>query len=143
MALLSKESLLKANDLKEKEVELPTIGGSVKVRGLSAAYSNEASSKALKLISGPRGEQQATVDTAELEIIQVLHGLVEPQLTSIEEARLFAQNCGPAFKDVVKAIDDLSGLDKEAIEKAAATFPASNGSEAEQAVEDPTDAGGR
>lgn len=142
MALLTKESLLGASDLEEKEVDLPSIGGSVRVRGLSAAYSNEASSKALKLISGPRGEQSATVDTAELEILQVYHGLVEPKLGSVAEARQFAERCGPAFKDVVKAIDDLSGLDKEAIEKAGATFPAGGAESANGRETEPVAGGG-
>lgn len=122
MALLSKEALLGASDLAEREVELPSIGGSVKVRALPAAYSNEATSQALKLVTGARGEQIATVDTAKLEILQVLHGLVEPRLGSLQEAEQFAQRCGPAFKAVVSAIDELSGVDKEAIEQASATF---------------------
>lgn len=128
MALLSREALLGASDLVTREVDLPSIGGAVKVRSLPAAYSNEATSKALKLITGTRGEQIATVDTAELEVLQVLHGLVDPQLNSIEEARTFAQQCGPAFKEVVRVIDEISGVDKEAIEQAAATFPVSGAS---------------
>jgi hypothetical protein len=37
MAVLSKDALLKANDLEEREVDLPSIGGSVKIRALPAA----------------------------------------------------------------------------------------------------------
>lgn len=122
MGLLSKDALLSASDLTEKEVELPSIGGSVRVRSLPAAYSNQATSEALKLVTGARGEQIATVDTSKLEILQVLHGLVEPKLGSIAEAERFAQQCGPAFKEVVRVIDEISGVDKEAIEQAAATF---------------------
>ena len=128
MALLSKDALLKASDLEEREVELPSIGGSVKVRSLPAQFSNEASSKALRLISGPRGEQQATIDTAELELIQVFHGVTEPKFNSIEEVRLFAQNTGSAFKKVVAAIDEISGIDKEAIEDANARVQLGGGS---------------
>lgn len=123
MERLSRDALLEASDLVEREVELPSIGGSVKVRSLPATYSNQASSEALKLITGPRGEQQATVDTAQLEILQVLHGLVEPKLNSIEDARTFATNCGPAFKEVIRVIDEISGVDKKAIEDASARFP--------------------
>lgn len=123
MGRLSKESLLSASDLEEAEVDLPTIGGSVVVRSLPAAYSNEAASKALKMTEGPRGEQVATVDTAKLEILQVLHGLVDPKLSSVAEAEIFATKCGRAFKQVVAKIDELSGVDKEAIEKTDAKFP--------------------
>lgn len=123
MGRLSREALLGASDLEEREVDLPSIGGSVKVRSLPAAYSNQASSEALKLITGPRGEQQATVDTAKLEILQVLHGLVDPKLSSIKDAETFAQRCGPAFKEVIRVIDEISGVDKEAIENANTRFP--------------------
>lgn len=138
MGRLTKETLLGATDLVEREVDLPSIGGSVKVRSLPAAYSNQASSEAMKLIQGPRGEQQATIDTAKLELIQVLHGLVEPKLNSLEEASIFATRCGRAFKEVIRVIDEISGVDKDAIEQVDATFPAggagSNGSPVGDAV---------
>jgi hypothetical protein len=123
MDRLSKDALLGASDLVERDVDLPSIGGSVKVRSLSAAYSNEASSEALELKTDPRGNQIATVNTAKLEALQALHGLVEPKLGSLAEAEQFAKNCGPAFKKVIDVIDEISGVDKEAIEKANATFP--------------------
>lgn len=124
MSRLSKQDLLAATDLKTREVELPSIGGSVLVQGLSAAYSNQAQSEALETTFTKRGDQVAKVNTSKLEIIQAQHGLVEPALSSYEEAEKFAQNCGPAFRAVIDAIDELSGLDKEAIAEAAATFPA-------------------
>ena len=122
MARLSKDALLKASDLRTKEIELESIGGSVVVQGLSAAYSNQASSEALEMKTTARGDQIATVNTAKLETIQVLHSLVEPKLDTIEEAEQFMQNCGPAAKKIVEAIDELSGLDKEAIAEASAKF---------------------
>ena len=125
MGYIDKGALLGASDLREQDVELPSIGATVRVRGLPAAYSNQAQSEALELVTGARGEQTAHVNTEKLESLQVLHGLVEPKLSSIEEARTFAQNCGPAFREVVRVIDELSGLDKEAIEKTNATFPGS------------------
>lgn len=142
MARLSKSALLGASDLVERDVDLPTIGGSVRVRSLPAAYSNEATSKALKLVSGPRGEQQATIDQAELELLQVLHGLVDPKLNSMEDARTFATNCGPAFKEVVRVIDDISGVDKEAIEEAAARFQNGSAEASGSDVDDATPDGG-
>lgn len=142
MERLSREALLGASDLVEREVELPSIGGSVKVRSLPAAYSNQASSEALKLITGPRGEQQATVDTAQLEILQALHGLVDPKLNSIEDARVFATNCGRAFKEVIRVIDEISGVDKQAIEDASTRFPAGGGSSNGQDVADAAPARG-
>lgn len=124
MKRLSKDALLEASDLIERDVELPTVGGTVRVRSLPAAYSNQASSEALVMKQVGR-DQIATVDTAKLEILQVLHGLVEPKLETVEEAEKFAQQCGPAFKKVVEVIDEISGVDKEAIRSAEARFQGS------------------
>jgi hypothetical protein len=122
MGLLSREGLLGASDLREEEVELPSIGGSVRVRSLPAAYSNQAMSEALEVSTDQRGRQTATVNTAKLEALQVLHGLVEPKLNSIEDAYTFAQQTGVAWRLVVNKIDEISGVDKATIEKTNATF---------------------
>jgi hypothetical protein len=130
MPRLSKDALLGASDLAKKEVELDTIGGSVVVQGLGAKFSNEAQSEALEMKT--IGDTQiAKVNTAKLEAIQVLNGLADPKLDSIEEAERFMERCGPAVRAVVDAIDELSGLDKKAIEEAKARFPV--GEEAAQA----------
>lgn len=114
-------------DLAEADVEdVPRKGMTVRVRGLPAAYSNQASSEALELITGRRGEQIATVNTAKLEVIQFAHGCIDPKFT-LEEAEQVAQRYGPAFKKVIAEIDRLSGVDKEAIEEANARFPDSGG----------------
>ena len=122
MAHLSKDALLKASDLVERDVELPALGGSVRVRSLPAAYSNQASSEALVMKTVGR-DQIATVDTAKLEVLQALHGLVEPKLESVEEAETFARQCGPSFKKVIETIDEISGVDKESLRDAAASLP--------------------
>ena len=106
------------SDLAEAVVEdVPSKGKSIKVRGLPAQFSNEAQSKALKMITGARGEQSATVDVAVMAVIQFAHGCVEPSFT-LEEAQKVAEKFGPAFNKVIEKIDELSGVDKEAIENA-------------------------
>jgi hypothetical protein len=125
MAILSKDTLLKANDLEEREVELPTIGGSVKIRALPAAYSSQASSEAMELQTGRRGEQTARVNTVRLEELQVFHALIQPKLGSVEEARQFMQHCGPAARTLIEQIDEISGVRKEDLEAAQARFPVS------------------
>lgn len=106
------------SDLAEGVVEdVPAKGQNIKVRGLPAQFSNEAQSKALKMITGARGEQSATVDVAVMSVIQFANGCVEPQFT-VQEAEQIAKKFGPAFFKVVNKIDELSGVDKEAIENA-------------------------
>jgi hypothetical protein len=115
-------------DLKEADVEdVPVKGQSVRVRGLPAAFSNEAQSEALEMVTRGR-EQIATVNTAKMEIIQFAHGVVEPSF-SLAEAKQVAEKFGPAFRKVIDKIDELSAVDKEAIESAQARFQ--GGGEAE------------
>lgn len=111
-------------DLAEEDVvDVPVKGQSVRVRGLPAAYSNQATSEALELITGARGDQTAHINTEKLEVLQFAHGVIEPTFT-VDEARQIAQRFGPAFRKVIAKIDELSGVDKEAIEKTNATFQA-------------------
>lgn len=112
-------------DLREAEVEdVPVEGESVLVRGLPAAYSNEAQSEALEFKTTPKGDQIASINTAKLEVLQFAHGCIEPKF-SLHEAEQIARTYGPAFKKVIAKIDELSGVDKESIEAAEARFPSS------------------
>lgn len=122
MARSTKDAWLKGpGDLATAEVEdVPVKGESVLVRGLPAAYSNEAVSKALKSTQQGR-DTVSTVDKHELEILQFVHGCVEPTFTEAE-ARQIAEHYGPAWSKVIAKIDELSGLDKEAIDEANARF---------------------
>ena len=130
-------------DLREADVEdVPVQGQSVRVRGLPAAYSNQATSEALELITGRRGEQTAHVNTEKLEVLQFAHGCIEPTFT-VDEARIIAQKYGPAFHRVVAKIDELSGVDKEAIEKTNATFHPGGSDEAGEDVVAAVAAGSR
>lgn len=130
MARSTKKAWLEGpGDLKEADVEdVPVKGESVRVRGLPAAYSNQATSEALEMKTIGR-EQIATVNQARLEVLQFAHGCVEPEF-SVKEAEQVAAKFGPAFKKVVNRIDELSGIDKAAIEDANARFPSSGADEA-------------
>ena len=59
------------------------------------------------------------------------------------EAELVAQKYGPAFKKIIAQIDELSGVDKEAIEKTNATFPVGGSDEGGPVLGNGTTAGGR
>lgn len=111
-------------DLKEADVEdVPVAGQSVRVRGLPAAFSNEAQSEALEMITKGR-EQIAKVNTAKLEAIQFAHGVIEPEFTQAEAVAI-SEKYGPAFRKVIEKIDELSGVDKQALEDAEARFQGS------------------
>lgn len=127
MARLKKDAWNKSS-LKTKEVEVEELGGSVLVRELPARFSAEVSSK-IELISRGR-DQIAKVDTAVMERLQFAHGVVDDDLSpmfSENEVKEIQEKHGRAFKTVIGVIDEISGIDKEAIEKAEATFPENDG----------------
>lgn len=123
MAIASKEALLGASDLTEREVELPSVGLTVRVRSLAAAYANQAQADAYEMVTSPTGQGTLRVNTAKLEELQMLHGLIDPKLDNLDEVKVFATKCGSAWRKVIEAIDSISGIDKEAIESTNATFP--------------------
>lgn len=130
-------------DLQEADVEdVPVKGQSVRVRGLPAAYSNRAQNEATELkIVGK--DQIVTINKAKLEAIQFHYGVIEPQF-SIEEAERIAEKYGPAFNKIIAQIDELSAVDKEAIDEANARFQSggtsSNGADLDHDA--PTGSGG-
>lgn len=124
MSRLTKNDLVTRSDLVEREVDLPSLGGTVKVRSLPAAYSNQAMTDAQETHIDRRGEQTAKINVRKLEEIKVLHGLIDPKFDNLEEVRSFAENCGAAWNLIVKAIDEISGVDQESVEKINSRFPA-------------------
>lgn len=127
MARLNKDAWRKPS-LKTKEVEVEELGGSVLVRELPAKFSAEVSSK-IEMVSRGR-EQIARVDTATMERLQFAYGVIDddgqPMFTE-EEVKNLQENHGRAFKTVIGVIDEISGIDKEAIEKAESRFPGGDG----------------
>lgn len=114
-------------DLREADVEdVPTQGESVRVRGLPARYTAEIQGQ-LKLVQEGR-EQIAKIDVPSMERLQFAHGCIDPVFTEAEAAQI-QEKFGPAFRKVIAKIDELSGIDKEAIEKVEQTFPAGGASE--------------
>jgi len=143
MARSTKESWLQGpGDLKEADVDdVPVKGESVRVRGLSAKYSAEVQGQ-MKLVNSGR-EQVAKIDVPTMELLQFVHGVIDPVFNEME-ARQVQEKFGPAFKKVIAKIDELSGIDKEAIEATEQRFPDGGASEARAYDGDatPTGSGG-
>lgn len=140
MARLTKKDLLGGSDLREEEFTPSTLDGSVLVRGLGAEFSNQAQSEATEIVTDERGRQTVQISKAKMERIQLRHGLVDPAIETDEEAAQVMSQYGPAAREIIEKIDDLSGLDKESIAKAEATFP--GGSESEEGAGDQVDGDG-
>lgn len=148
MARSNKDAWLSGQgDLREADVtvDFPNKGDTVRVRALPAIVSARVQSQ-MRLESEGR-ESIARMDVAEMEILQFAHGVIDPQFSE-DEARQAAGQMGPAFRKAVAKIDELSGIDKEAIEQTELRFPdrgtppVDNGRrELGAAVEDPSGVG--
>lgn len=113
------------SDLKEADVEnVPVPGKSVRVRALPARYAADLQGH-IKLVTEGR-EQVMKIDVAEMELLQFVHGVTDP-VFSKDEARQIQERFGSSFRKTVEKIDELSGIDKEAIEAVEQRFPAVNG----------------
>lgn len=132
MARLTRDAW-KVSSLRTKEVEVEELGGSVLIRELPAAVSADLAG--LLDIVQVGTEQRAKIDVALLECRQFAYGVVNEdgsaQFTE-DQARDLQGKHGRAFKTVVAAIDEFSGVDKEAMEKAEARFPSSRNGTADE-----------
>lgn len=124
MSRSSKASWLEGpGDLQEADVEdVPVLGESVRVRALSARWSAAVQGQ-LKLVTEGR-EQIAKIDVPAMEALQFLHGVIDPTFNE-DEVRQIQTRYGAAFRKVVAKIDELSGIDKDAIVETETRFPAS------------------
>jgi hypothetical protein len=122
VARSTKEAWLEGpGDLREEDVEdVPISGMSVRVRGLSAKFSADVNAH-VKLVSEGR-EQVAKLDVATMDQLKFQHGVVEPQFTLSEVAKI-QEKFGPAFQKVLAKIDELSGTSEDATAAVETKFP--------------------
>jgi hypothetical protein len=103
MKILSKEELLANRGLPEDVVEVPELGGAVRVRGLSRK-------EFLRLNEGDDGY--------DFEDRALAAGMLEPKLTIEEVSQLRDLSPGMELQEVVMKINELSGVGKDAAKAA-------------------------
>jgi hypothetical protein len=112
------------SSLRTKEVDVEELGGTVLIRELPASVTADLSGLIDMVQVGK--EQRAKVDVASMERRQFALGVVtddgKPMFTE-EEAGEIQTKHGRAYKTVVNAIDELSGVRKEDLEETEARFP--------------------
>lgn len=118
MPRLTKEQLADRGryQFKDKEVEIPELGGSVQVRTLSVADRND-----LPELTDKDGNSIATVE----KLAQLFVAVVTDPKLSVEEATAFLGELpSTAFDRVVEAFGELTGT-KEDADKTVREFPSS------------------
>lgn len=113
MSRLTREAILSAPDIIEKEIDIPEWGGSVLIRTLTKAQQ-------VKL------RKEATVDghldENRLEILIFVHGVVEPQFTADDHDKL-KEKSASAMDRVLLEIYRGSGMTKEEAARIERAFP--------------------
>lgn len=111
--ILSVEDILSAEDLTSETVPVPEWGGHVVIRGFSKAREFAIREEAM----GPEG-----LDEQRFEMLLFINGVVEPQFT-VDQLEVLKEKSGAVIDRVLARIMDISGLSKEAQERAKARFP--------------------
>lgn len=117
--LLGRDEILKASDLPTQDVDCPEWGGVVRVRGLRAEERAAFHNRQVKLVSkGTKVEAVVNRDTANdafLVSLAAVNDNGDPVFTEKDVAEL-AKKSSLVITRLSKAIQDLSGMSKEAEE---------------------------
>lgn len=105
-------------DIIEKDVEDVFGGLTVRIRGLTAAQSAHVRQQSIN-ISGRRGNTEMA--WAVMEVTQFELGVIEPKLDHAQVLMLH-RTSGPSFQKVIEELDDISGINKEALQEARDEF---------------------
>ena len=110
--ILTVEEILTAPDLEEKRVEVPEWGGSVRIRSFT-----KEQQQALRKAATVGGE----VDNDYLELLMFVNGVIEPRFSEDQAVLLKDKNAG-AVDRVLKALMEITGLNKDAVKAAEKRF---------------------
>ena len=113
--MLTADAILGATVLEERLVEIPELGGSVKIREFDKARQQWIRSQA-------KDKRTGKIDENRLELLLFAYGVVEP-VFSVAQVEQLAKVKSSILDTVLKAITELSGMTDEAVEEEAATFP--------------------
>lgn len=110
MARLSREQILNAKDIKEKEIKVPEWGGEVLIKTLSAKERSLMMSEIFDLRTGAPKNPETYYQIA------IYYGCVDPKFerTDIE---VLGNKSGVALERVGQAILRLAGLDPSTIDE--------------------------
>ena len=119
MSRLTREAILKADDLPTETVAVPEWGGEVLVRGLNGTQRDEFEASTIAL-RGPMGKQQAVPDTANIRAKLVARCIVdddgEPMFTQHDVHEL-GKKTSAALDRIFEVASRLSGISKDDLEE--------------------------
>jgi hypothetical protein len=116
MEFLTKEQILGASDLEEKEVEVPEWGGKVLVRGLTGRQRDIFEKS---LITGKGKNRDVNIENARAKLLTLC--LVDPKtkapIFTQSDIEALGKKSAKALNRVYDVATDLSGIGEEEIEE--------------------------
>lgn len=109
MEMLTVDQILGAKDFIEEILEVPEWGGRVKVKTLSMGARYDIAEKS---VAG--SGQNRRVDSTQLALLTVLHGVVEPKFSAETVLKLAEKNAS-AVEKIVAAVWRVSSVEPETI----------------------------
>jgi len=120
--ILSYEDILAAEDITNRTFDVPEWGGAVRLRTFTKDVELQMRAQA----RGPNG----AVDSEKLEMLMLVYGVVEPELTYEMVPHLRTKNAA-VIDRILSEIVVLNRLGGDAIEQALASFQGQPGEEAD------------
>jgi hypothetical protein len=120
--LLTFEDILAAEDIEERTLLVPEWGGAIRLRTFTKNVE-------LRMRAEARDARTGVVDSEQLEMLMLVYGVVEPELTVEQVPHLRTKNAAVVDR-ILTAIVELNRLGGDAIEKAVAAFQEGPGEEA-------------
>lgn len=114
MTRLTKSEILAADDIEERDVDVPKWGGTVRIRTFSKRKADEMRKQAtLK----DRATGKETVDRDKLEALLFVEGVIDPQF-DLNDYEQLLEKSDTAVSVILKAIIEASGLSEAAVDAA-------------------------
>lgn len=116
MAILNRQQILRARDIRTQDVNVPEWGGDVRVRGATAeewdGYTQSLYTS--KVIDGETVQQDNYANAKALLIVQCVVDEKGERIFTDDEAAALARKSASASKRIFDAIKELSGQTKQA-----------------------------
>ena len=134
MAILTRDEILKAEDIDTQEVDVPEWGGTVLVKGLSGRQRDEFEGSMVE-----RRGRRAVLNTANMRAKLVAWSVVDEtgkRLFTNADIQDLGEHSAAAVDRVYSVAAKLSGLGDEDVEEATADFDKTGGSNSSSASQD-------
>lgn len=123
--ILTVDDILAAPDVQENLVEVPEWGGVVKIRSFTKGETQRIRREAT-LKYNTQTQKKGEIDRERLEMLMLIHGVVEPQFgpEHIEQLR---KKAAKPIETILNALLELSGMKEASVDEAEAAFQEDSG----------------